>query len=497
MKERYINFILFVIVLIVIILFGYTYLSYKNQDVSIASVQIDAKSFGLKVNESRQIEYMYLPEKASGEIRFRSSNEEVIEVNSITGYVTAKRVGSAIIEIIDANEEVLQFFEVYGLKQKVEIIEVGVEEEIKIANGKSYLMTKKPIPSNAVLPELKYVSSDENIVKVENNGKITGVGVGNAYIEIRSKDGKLEEKVLVSVGQSEEYTQEENTDYTIDVEKIELEKETIKIKEGEIYQIEAKVKPENATNKELSYTSLDNKIVEILENGVIKGKSKGKTAIEIRSVNNKVKRVEVEVKEETKEEVKEEIKAAGIEIEVKKISIVQGEKREINARIIPTNAENKKLTWTSSNKKVVEVENGIIEGKNIGKSTITIKTTNGIKREIEVEVVKKKIEVLDIGVNLEEVKIGIGGTATILTVVSPIDATNKTLKWESTNSSVATVNQEGFIKGISAGSCKIVVKANNGIQKEISVKVEKIEVQRLELSKEEISIKVGGTEKIT
>lgn len=502
MKNKYMKYILLLIVLIIIVLFVYTYLSYKSKNVSITSIQFDTKSFGLKVNKSRQIEYIYLPEEGNGPIRFKSSNENIIEVNSITGYVTAKKVGNATIYVLDENNNVLQQCVVYGLKNEVEVIEIGVEKEIKIANGKSYIITMSPTPSNAVIPKLKYTSSDENIVKIVGNGKIRAVGVGSAYVEITSKDLKIEERVLVVVNQSEEYTIKENTDYTVDVEKIEVKEEKVVIKENEVYQIEAEVIPSNATNKELSYKSTDDRIVEILEDGVIKGKKVGITIVEIRSVNNIIKRVKVEVEKKknttgnTGSNNNNEILATGIKIEKTEINMVEAEEKTIEAEVIPSDATNKNLIWTSSNIKVAKIENGKIKAIGKGSCTITVKTKNNIIKKIEVKVVDRKIEVEDVAVNVENVKIGIEETQSVRTVVSPTNATDKSLTWTSSNPSVATVTNEGLIKGIKAGNCIVIVRTINGIEKKINVEIKRIEATKLELTKEKTTIKVGDKETI-
>ena len=266
MKRVGIKVLLLGIVLMIVGIVWYSYLELKENQVLVAGMQFDTKSFGLELKESRQIGYAFLPDNATGRIRWESSDNNIIEVNEITGYVTARKIGNATIKAYDENNNILEQCIVYGLKNEIDLKGIEVEENIDLSNGSSYLLTVNPVPNNAVLDGFVYTSSDESIVRVNNQGMITSVGVGSAYVTVTDRKGVISDKVLVNVSQDGKYTTESNTDYTINVDKIEVKKENVEIKVNEIHQIEANVIPKNATNKELTYTSVDESIVEVLEN---------------------------------------------------------------------------------------------------------------------------------------------------------------------------------------------------------------------------------------
>lgn len=76
-----------------------------------------------------------------------------------------------------------------------------------------------------------------------------------------------------------------------------------------------------------------------------------------------------------------------------------------------------------------------------------------------------------INLSSEELNIKLGGTATITAIVNPINSSDTSLKWESSNSNVATVSQNGEITAVAAGTCVISVKTSNGIIASCEVKV--------------------------
>jgi len=492
MKKNTIKIIMFLLLIIIFLLIGYSYFKYQNTDSLLSSIQLDYKSFGLKLKESRQIEYSYLSDY-KGKITWVSSDSSVIDVNSVTGYVTALREGKSVIQALDSNNNVIEECVVYGIKNNINLENIEVIDNIKLANGSSYMLTINPIPSNAIIEKFNYESSDLDIVLVDSNGRIKAVGVGTAYVTITSLDGRIKKNVLLEVTQSGEYTNKDNLDFVIDVSSIKVNKENVNLKINDIYQIDATVLPKNATNQELSYKSTNEDVVLVLENGVIKAKKEGSSVIEIRSINNIVKKVFVKVEGKNLDNI---VNVSGIEVNSTNISLVEGESKTLITTVLPVNATNKNLTFTSSNTSVATVVNGKITGKGEGNCIITIKSNNGITRKVNVTVNKEIITPTDLTLSVSSISLSINETYSINALVSPLNATIKTLNYSSSNTRVATV-ENGLIKAISPGGSTISVKTNNGIEKKIYVEVKTIEPTNLILSKENTTLKVGEKETIT
>ena len=133
----------------------------------------------------------------------------------------------------------------------------------------------------------------------------------------------------------------------------------------------------------------------------------------------------------------------------------------------------KGLTWQSSNPTVAKVNaNGKIEALKVGKTQITVETSRGQKQTCEVTVMAKdeKIVLVEKVTLNGKKEVTVGSTIELTAKVSPTNATNKNIKWQSSNSKIATVNQKGLVKGIKSGTVTITATSENG--KKATMKVE-------------------------
>ncbi len=191
------------------------------------------------------------------------------------------------------------------------------------------------------------------------------------------------------------------------------------------------------------------------------------------------------VKQETKI-----VEITGVEILNNNISLTVGNKFKLNYKVSPDNATDKSVTWSSSNDKVVSVNNGELTAKSVGNSTITIKTKNGKTASIKINVLSNDIAASSISLNASNKTISIGESFTLSPSIQPSNATNVTITWSSSNTSVATVNN-GIIKGIKAGTAIITVRTNNGKTAICNVTVNEVSANSISLNKSSATIKIG------
>ena len=160
------------------------------------------------------------------------------------------------------------------------------------------------------------------------------------------------------------------------------------------------------------------------------------------------------------------------------VSLVKGTTYQVEAAVLPENADNKKISYTSSNKTVISVSaNGLISAENIGTATITLKAEN-ISKTINVTVTAAYINVASIAVASgdENVSIVKGGTHQLSATVKPENATNKTLTYSSDNENIASVDTNGLISAKKVGTASVTIHAADGITKTISVTVTESEI---------------------
>ncbi len=166
------------------------------------------------------------------------------------------------------------------------------------------------------------------------------------------------------------------TEGDVKVTSITISQENITLKPDDTMQLEATVYPTNATNKKVLWSSTNEDVAQVTDEGFVLAIAEGETDIIAEAADdNNIKAVcHIKV---------EKVSAPGVPIveikfEESPVTIALGEMRKLEVVFNPVNASNKKLTWTSAKPSVVEVDQeGNILGVSEGKAIISAKTTDG------------------------------------------------------------------------------------------------------------------------
>ena len=144
------------------------------------------------------------------------------------------------------------------------------------------------------------------------------------------------------------------------------------------------------------------------------------------------------------------------------LTLTTGDSKTLEVTVEPDEAEAKKLTWTTSDKSVATVSDGEVKAKKSGSAVIKVEAENGISQSCDVTVVDKEIE----GITLSNPTATIreGKTIQLEASVTPVDAPVDGLVWSSSDEKIATVNDEGYVKGIKTGVASITCRAQNGTE---------------------------------
>ena len=139
----------------------------------------------------------------------------------------------------------------------------------------------------------------------------------------------------------------------------------------------------------------------------------------------------------------------------------------LNVVVNPSNASDKTVTWTSSNTSIVIVSNGLIKGLKEGVAIITAKSNNGKIATCKVTVNKQTTTNTTVGVTgitLDNTSssIEVGKKLILTATINPTNASNKTVTWTSSNTSIASVNNKGEVTGIKVGTATISATTSNG-----------------------------------
>lgn len=232
---------------------------------------------------------------------------------------------------------------------------------------------------------------------------------------------------------------------------------------GDTFQLHATVAPENAKNKEVSYTSTDAGIATVSESGLITAIKSGSckvicTAKDGSGVTSECQVIVIQP-------------VTGLTLSHSALSIAVGATAKLSAVITPENASNKEVTFTSGNKEVAVVANdGTITGVDMGVVTITVSSKDD-PTKIATCVVTVGTPVTGVEVSPQSLELKTGNSFAMTATVLPANATNKTLVWASSDKDVATVTTDGVVSVWKAGTAVITATAVDGSGKSASCTV--------------------------
>lgn len=181
---------------------------------------------------------------------------------------------------------------------------------------------------------------------------------------------------------------------------------------GEKQLIKAQFTPENATTKEMSWSTTDENIAIVNSDGLVTAVGEGEVTIMALSAQGDVKG-EITLKVNP---VSSLIKVTGISLDKSQADLFVGNKMTLTPAITPDNASNKTITWTSSNEKVATVKDGVITAVKEGSAIITVTTSDGNYKATCKVTVKKESDSPDPGATGGNTTNTTGGNTTTITV---------------------------------------------------------------------------------
>ena len=255
-------------------------------------------------------------------------------------------------------------------------------------------------------------------------------------------------------------------DTYVAVEGISLNEELISLNKGDKIKLVATIKPDNATNKTISWSSSNTSVATINGDGEITALAGGNATIYAKAG-------------EVSASCQVTVTVAVESITLDKVSITLSEEQTtvITATVNPSDASDKTVAWSSSNSSVASVDqNGQVTAVAEGTATITAKA-GGKSATCSVSVQKKIVPVTSISLNKASINLNKGQGETLIATVKPDNATDKTVSWSSSDNAIATVDQYGKVTAVAGGSATIYAKAGEvsaSCQVTVTVAVESI-----------------------
>ena len=418
---------------------------------------LPTKQLSLSVNEAYQLNAKAKPDNATNtKLTYTSDTPTVASVND-KGVITAKKAGQAVVTIKAANNISK---EITVTVTAVPVTDIVFDpalpgNPLSLSVGGICPLHAKVQPENATNKKLTFASSAPAIASINDEGTITAHELGNAEITIQAAN-EVSKKLKVIITAAPVAV----TDIVFDPA---LPGNPLSLSVGGTCPLHAKVQPENATDKNLIYSSADDSIASVDDKGMITAHKTGNTKITIKASNGVSKEVSVTV-------TAAHIPVTSIVLSPDEtgISLVKGTTRQINAHAMPENATNKQLTYSSDDETVAVVnDKGVITANGVGSAHITIQAADGITKVITVTVTAAHIPVTSIEFNpplsAQPIELVIGQVYKFGAKAMPEEATNKKLKFETSNSSIAWLQGEGKseVKADGIGEATVTITADD------------------------------------
>lgn len=365
-------------------------------------------------------------------ITFSSDNDAVVAVDA-TGTVTAVSNGIATVTATCGSYTAT-------CKVTVENLLAGLKidkEMVAIDNGQTIELhvEKDPIDTSNTEP-IVWTSSNEAIVKVDQNGVVTGVGNGTATV--KASCGGFEVTCQVTV--------------LVHIESIEITNGDITLYKGQSEVLDVKFNPSDFSDSKTLIWTTDNEDVVTLSNGTVIAKDVGTATITAETVNGKKASITVTVPE---------VKAEQLVLNKNITTIEKGEKETLLATVLPENTTDDILvSWSSDNDDIAYVDaDGVVTAVAPGSAVITAKAGE-LEATCTVNVTSTLKSII---LNKNNLELEAGTSAEPLVVtLNPADATvdNLDVKWESLNETIATVDSNGVVTAVAPGTA--IIRATLG-----------------------------------
>ena len=432
----------------------------------VKSVKMSRSSMTLGIGKTAALSAIISPKTATNKaVTWRSSNYDVADVSS-SGKVTGKKLGTAVITATTKDGS-------FKCTCRVNVVRLvsGIKLDVlkkTVEPGESFDLNYTIMPANPTNPNVRWSTSNKKVATVTRDGEVRAVGKGEAKITVTTVDGGFSSVCTVKVVRR--------------VTGVSLNRDEITLTPGREATLKAKVRPSGASDKRVTWRSSNKKVATVSKNGVVTAKKAGEAEITVKTRDGSFKDTCT---------VFVEVYPTALRLKKDNYTVKSSKRVKIGYTVLPSNATDKSLTWSSSNKKIATVnENGVVTGVKGGKVTITAKTVNGIKTSCTVTVVQAptKVKLSASSLSLYE-----GASRTLKAVVLPKNVPNKNVKWSSSNAKVASVNKNGVVKAVSVGTAVITAKAVDGGKKAVcTVNVLK-HASAVELNVSAISLKAGQT----
>lgn len=215
--------------------------------------------------------------------------------------------------------------------------------------------------------KIEWSSSNEKVATVSAKGKVKGNKNGKATITAKVEGTKVKATCKIVVGTP--------------VQKVNLNTKSVQLEVGKQFQLKSNVSPKKPTNKKVIYKSSKKSVATVSKKGMIKALRKGTTKITAVAADGTGKAATCTVTVKNKS-----IVISDIVLNASNLSLLPGQEAKLSANIKPGNATDKSLSWSSTDSKVVTVNNGTVKAVGEGNAIVRVTSNNGKRADCSIKV---------------------------------------------------------------------------------------------------------------
>ena len=397
----------------------------------------DVSAGGASVERGDRVALTLPPEAGNAVWQCADSNVATVDKR---GRVTGRRAGETTVTATAADGQCYVFS--LAVTQPVSRVRLP-ESRLTLERGQTARLAPVVSPDDATDKTLTYISEDESVASVSADGLVTALKAGKTYITVSASNGK-KDKLRLTVTQP--------------VTEISFSESGVIVGRGERVKMPAAVFPADATDKSVRYDVEDRAVASVSSGGHITGKTAGETWVIARASNGLEARLRVTV---TQPVTRVHLPSS--------MKLDSGASYQLQPEIAPDNATNRALAFSSSDESVAVVDgNGLVTALRAGKTTITATASSGKKDEMRLTVTQP---VTGLTISDGDFILDRDDSRRLSAVVGPADASDKKIRWSSSNESVARVSSSGKVTGRAPGVAVITAAASNGLTASCAVTV--------------------------
>jgi len=265
---------------------------------------------------------------------------------------------------------------------------------------------------------------------------------------------------MIRIGQKQQPTpgavdSNQVPNYGIRVTGISLDRNFLNLNVGKTAALTATVTPASAQNKKVIWTSSNPNIAYVGTNGVVTARAIGAAIITAKTEDGGFTAFCTLLVSN--------VSVIGVVLDKSYASVDVNSAFVLTAKVLPDAAGNKQITWMSDI--AVVDQNGIVYGKSAGTAIITVKTVEGGYTDtckVTVNSTNGYIPVTGISLDKKDIKLDLNRAVVITAKVNPSNATNKNVEWRSSNTNVASVDDNGIVFAKTLGTATITVITEDG-----------------------------------